>query len=58
MECSFRPYDRDLTTEDMGVVWKGYWAVLEGCWAATHTRPFRFAGQPLESQTDSKWHEI
>ena len=35
MECSFRPCNRDLTAEDMGVVWMGYWAVLEGCWAAT-----------------------
>ena len=44
MEYGFRPRDRDLTTEDMEGVWKGYWAVLEGCWAATHTRPLRFPG--------------
>ena len=33
MRCSFRPRDCDPTTEDMGVVWKGYWDALEGCWA-------------------------
>ena len=37
MECNFRPHDRDPTTEDMGVVWMGYWAVLEGC-GLQHTR--------------------
>ena len=30
MRCSFQPSDRDLMAEDMGVVWMGYWAVLEG----------------------------
>ena len=44
IRCSFRPRDCDLTAEDMGVVWKGYWAVLEGCWTATHTRPLWFPG--------------
>ena len=44
MRCSFRPHDRDLMMEDMEVVWMGYWAVLEGCWAATHTRPLQFPG--------------
>ena len=44
MKCNFRPHDRDPTTEDMGVVWKDNWAVLEGCWDATHTRPLRFPG--------------
>ena len=39
MECSFRPRDRDPTAEDMEEVWMGYWAVLEGCWAATQKRP-------------------
>ena len=42
MGCSFRPRGRDPMAEDMGVVWKGYCALLEGCWAATHTRPLRF----------------
>ena len=34
MECGFRPHDRDRTTESMEGVWMGYWATLEGCWAA------------------------
>ena len=34
MECVFRPRDRDRTTESMEGVWMGYWATLEGCWAA------------------------
>ena len=44
MERGFWPHDRDPTMEDTGVVWKGYWAVLEGCWAATHMRPLRSPG--------------
>ena len=35
MGCGFRPHDRDRTTESMEGVWMGYWAALEGCWAAT-----------------------
>ena len=42
MECSFHPHDRDPTMEDMGVVWKGYWAILEGCWAARQKRLLRY----------------
>src|SRR4051812_42350238 len=38
MECGFRPHDRDRTAMDMGVSKMGYWAVMEGFWAATHTR--------------------
>ena len=34
MRSGFRPRDRDQTTESMQVVWMGYWATLEGCWAA------------------------
>ena len=34
MRFSFRPHDRDRTTETMEGVWMGYWATLEGCWAA------------------------
>ena len=41
MRSSFRPHDRDTAAEDMGEVWMGYWATLEGCWAATHTRPLQ-----------------
>ena len=57
MECNFRPHDHVPTTEDMKVVQMGYWAVLEGCWAATHKRPSRLPGKPLEYQTDSKCDE-
>ena len=39
MECSFRPRDCDPTAENMEEVWMGYWATLEGCWAA-HKRGF------------------
>ena len=35
MRCGFRPHDHDRTTESMEGVWRGYWATLEGCWAAT-----------------------
>ena len=35
MEHGFRPHDRDRMTESMEGVWLGYWATLEGCWAAT-----------------------
>ena len=34
MECGFLPHDRDRTAESMKGVWMGYWATLEGCWAA------------------------
>ena len=34
MRSSFRPHDRDRTTESMEGVWMGYWATLKGCWAA------------------------
>ena len=34
MECGFRPRDRDRTAERLEGVWKCYWAILEGCWAA------------------------
>ena len=34
MECTFCPHDRDRTTESMEGIWMGYWATLEGCWAA------------------------
>ena len=34
MRCGFHPHDRDRTTEIMEGVWMGYWATLEGCWAA------------------------
>ena len=34
MRHGFRPHDRDRTTESMEGVWMGYWATLEGCWAA------------------------
>ena len=34
MRSGFRPRDRDRTTESMEGVWMGYWATLEGCWAA------------------------
>ena len=44
MGYSFRLHGRDPTIEDMGVVWMGYWAVLEGCGAATQKRPLQFAG--------------
>ena len=39
MECGFRPHDRDRMTKSMEGVWMGYWATLEGCWAA-HKRDF------------------
>ena len=39
MGCCFRPHDHDRTTESMEGVWVGYWATLEGCWAA-HKRGF------------------
>ena len=39
MRSGFRPHDRDRTTEGMDGVWMGYWATLEGCWAA-HKRGF------------------
>ena len=39
MECGFRPHDRDPMTESMEGVRMGYWATLEGCWAA-HKRGF------------------
>ena len=35
MGCGFRPRDRDRTTESMEGFWMGYWATLEGYWAAT-----------------------
>ena len=41
MGCIFLPCDRDPMAEDMEEVWMGYLAVLEGCRAATHTRPLR-----------------
>ena len=34
MWSGFRPRDRDRTTESMERDWVGYWATLEGCWAA------------------------
>ena len=34
MRCGFRPCDHDRTTESMEGVWMGWWADLEGCWAA------------------------
>ena len=34
MRSGFLPHDRDRTTEGMEGVWMGYWATLEGCWAA------------------------
>ena len=34
MRCGFRSRDRDRTAERMEGVWMGYWATLEGCWAA------------------------
>ena len=34
MRSGFRPHDRDRTTEIMEGVLLGYWATLEGCWAA------------------------
>ena len=39
MRHGFRPHDRDRTTESMEGVRMGYWADLEGCWAA-HKRGF------------------
>ena len=44
MECGFCPHDRDPTMEDMEEVWMGYWAYLEGCWAATQRG---FCGYPV-----------
>ena len=38
MKCSFLPCDRDLTAEDMEVLWMGFSSVLEGGWAATQKR--------------------
>ena len=35
MGSGFRQHDCDRTTESMEGVWMGYWATLEGCWAAT-----------------------
>ena len=34
MEHSFRPHDRDRTTESMEGVWMGFGPVWKGCWAA------------------------
>ena len=34
MRCGFWPRDRDRTAERMEGVRMGYWATLEGCWAA------------------------
>ena len=34
MGCGFRPRDHDRMTESMEGVRMGYWATLEGCWAA------------------------
>ena len=34
MRCGFHPHDRDRTNKSMELVWMGYWAVLEGVWAA------------------------
>ena len=48
MRSGFRPHDRDRTTESMEGVWMGYWATLEGCWAA-HKRGFY--GSPVNRRS-------
>ena len=34
MRCGFRPHDRDRNDREHGGEFAGFWATLEGCWAA------------------------
>ena len=44
MRNGFRQRNRDRMTESMEGVWMGYWATLEGCWAAKKKGGFGLRG--------------